>query len=252
MKEKKTTRRVGILTLALCLILTMVPLSAWAEGETYDGKVTSVKAYSTYKGIDLEWPAVPGAAKYYIFEGNTKIGETPSTNYYVSLAAFSNHPDDEIKHTYKVYAVDAKGTQSTAFAQSEPKTQVLGIKYNCTIKKNVKLECKCHRQKRTLKGGTSFTAYEFSVGCYRAVIDGHKYAFKRIRLKGGINAKGYYDSSKPYSDEEMTRYVNRRGLTSKRNTMVVVSTRSQHVYLFKGSKGNWKIDGKSWMVATGS
>ena len=59
MKGKKR-RQVGIVALMLSLIMTMMPLSVSAA-EANSTAVSSLKAYSSYKGIELEWPAVNGA-----------------------------------------------------------------------------------------------------------------------------------------------------------------------------------------------
>lgn len=239
MKGKKKGR-VGIAALIMCLIMTMMPLSvSAAEGNST--AVSSLKAYSSYEGIELEWSGVSGAT-YNIYEGNTLKGQTSGTSYYIPVS-------DEGWHTYNVRTV-VNGAESSVATTAPAETKVIGIHYNIKVKKKTTLKCKHCGKKFTLKAGQTLRADEFSMGCYRkAYIGEHRFDFKRIRLKG-INASGYYNSKTPYTGAEMTKYVNRRGLASKRNTMVVVSARSQYVYLFKGSKGNWKLDAM-WMVATG-
>ena len=239
MKGKKR-RQIGIVALMLSLIMTMMPLSvSAAEGNST--AVSSLQAYSSYEGIELEWRGVNGAT-YNIYEGNTLKGQTSGTSYYVPVS-------DEGWHTYNVRTV-VNGVVSSVATPAPAETKVIGIHYNIKVKKKTTLKCKHCGQKFTLKAGQALRADEFSMGCYRkAYIGPHRFDFKRIRLKG-INASGYYNSKDPYTGAEMTKYVNRRGLASKRNTMVVVSARSQYVYLFKGSKGNWKLDAM-WMVATG-
>lgn len=208
-------------------------------------KVSNVKAYSTYGGIDIEWTGIGSEAQYTIYEGSRKIGQTASNSYYVKVS-------DRSKHSYAIHAV-INGVELSQYAKSESKTMFLGIQYNLTFRSKCKLTCwtSGHKKhKKTFKKGQKLVAYEFRKGCYKYLENGHKYSIKRIRLKD-VNAKGWYNYKKYYSAAEATRYVNRRKLTSKKNTLILVSTKSQHIYLFKKSKGKWKID-KHWKVSTGS
>lgn len=223
----------------------MMPLSvSAAEGNST--KVTDLKAYSSYEGIELEWKGVSGATEYRIYEGNTRKGQTSGTSCYIPVS-------DEGRHTYTVRTV-VNGDESSVATTAPAETKVIGIHYNIKVKKKTTLKCKDCGKKFTLKKGQALTAGEFSMGCYRkAYLDGHRFDFKRIRLKG-INASKQYSSAEEntYTGAEITRYVNRRGLTSKTNRMVVVSTRCQHLYLFKkASNGKWVLDQGPWLVATG-
>ena len=207
------------------------------------------ESYASFKGIQLEFEYLGNTEGstigYTIYEGDEKKGETSESEFFVSVS-------DEQKHQYKVHAV-INGIESPKYVITAAKTKVYGIKYDCVIRSKCTLECHAdgHHHNKTFKAGYAFTAYEFSNGCYKAKVDDHQYSFKRIRLKDNISAKGWYSSKRPYSPEEMTRYVNKRALTSKTNRLVVVSTKSQHLYLFKKSKGAWKID-DDWIISTGS
>ena len=246
MKGKKR-RQIGIVALMLSLIMTMMPLSVSAA-ESYSGTVSRVDAYASYNCIELEWPKVSGATSYKIYDhANNQIVNTWTTN----KTYFEAPVSDEYYHQYRVHAIKGND-QSPYFAVSTAKTKVLGIHYNIKVKKKTTLKCKHCGKKFTLRAGQALRADEFSMGCYRkAYLGEHRFDFKRIRLKG-INASKQYDSNNYYSGEEITRYVNKRGLTSKTNRMVVVSTRCQHLYLFtKASNGKWVLDQGPWMVATG-
>lgn len=208
-------------------------------------RLIKVNAYSTYNGIDLTWSKSIPSVEYAIYEGNKKIGQTTKGSYYVKV-------NDEKKHKYRVCTV-VDGEESERYVTSKAKTRVLGIKYNLKFGSTCKLTCwtKGHKQhKKTFKKGQKLVADEFRMGCYKYYKKGHQYSIKRIRLTN-VDAKGWYNYKKYYSPEEATRYVNRRNLSSNEKTLIFVSTKSQHIYLFKGSKNNWKID-KHWVVSTGS
>lgn len=208
-------------------------------------KVQKVDAYSTHGGIDLEWTNLGEGVEYTIYEGENMIAQTSCNSYYVKIP-------DRKKHKFKVFSV-VNGIENTEYVASKAKTKILPIQYNLVFGSTCKLTCwtKNHKKHiKTFKKGQKIVAYEFSNGCYRYSNDGHEYSVKRIRLKS-VDAKGWYNSKNYYTPTEATRYVNRRKLTSDKNTLVFVSTWSQHLYLFKKNNGKWKID-KHWIVSTGS
>lgn len=225
-----------------------------------DPTIKGLKSYSSYNSVDLEWTAIKGISSYNVYKDNKFVGRT-SKNYYNNIRV-----TDEKTHTFKVVAV-VNGIEG-AGAATVRDTKFNAIKYKGTMRKTVKLTCwtKGHKKhKITIKKGKTIVFDEFSKGRYRTYYNGNHYInVKRIYLKN-ITAKGYYDCKHPYSAMEAQRYVNRRGISSKKSGLVFVSTRSQRIYLFQGSKGKWKIDttGKykgrkyantsagNWVISTG-
>ncbi len=58
------------------------------------------------------------------------------------------------------------------------------------------------------------------------------------------------DGKHPYTEEEATAYVNKKGFRSSTKYLIWVSTYKQHMYVFKGSKGKWSCIGV-WRCTTG-
>ncbi len=57
-------------------------------------------------------------------------------------------------------------------------------------------------------------------------------------------------TSKDYSTDEKELFVNYKGYSSKTNYLIWISTYSQHVNIFTGKKGSWKLF-RSCLCATG-
>ena len=70
-------------------------------------------------------------------------------------------------------------------------------------------------------------------------------AAKNIRLSGFIS-----NDKKAYSGKLAEQYVNYRGFSSPTKYFIWISTYGQHVYIFEGSKFNWKLV-KNFLCATG-
>ncbi|MDO4177467.1 MAG: L,D-transpeptidase, partial [Bacillota bacterium] len=65
------------------------------------------------------------------------------------------------------------------------------------------------------------------------------------------NASTSYNKNDVYTKEEAEYFVNMRG-TDSGKYLIWVNTYCQRLYIFTGSKGNWKlIDGMPWQVSTG-
>ena len=97
--------------------------------------------------------------------------------------------------------------------------------------------------------GTKVQAYGYNGGRYIFDYKGHTYFVKRYSVGGQSYAQ--LNTDKTYTKTEAENFVNGRGLKSNTNTLIWVNTFTQKLYLFKGSKGRWKLYKGPWDVCTG-
>ena len=74
----------------------------------------------------------------------------------------------------------------------------------------------------------------------------YRVRFKNKSLKVPASSVELYDfvtrGNKRYSNATAEHFVNRRGYSSSTGYLVWVSTYTQHLYVFKGRKRNWKLE----------
>ncbi len=70
-----------------------------------------------------------------------------------------------------------------------------------------------------------------------------QYRKKRYKVKTSLlHIYGWITrGSKRYSNETAEYFVNKKGYSSSTKYLIWVSTYTQHLYLFKGSRGHWKM-----------
>lgn len=207
--------------------------------------VTNLKAVRGYKTIKFTWSPVKGAAGYKVYSSTSQT--MPSS----PLTYDNNERDTQfiLKNlssnvTYNVWVVpyrdrNDKSTYGTPAKVSAAK--VHGLYYSVTLKKTRTLKCHCGKhkaRKRTFKKGFQFRAYAFSGGCYWFMYNGHKYRVSALSCK---NAKSLENANDVYSKEEAEYYINEYRPTSKTPYVVWASLYTQHVYVFKKSRGQYKM-----------
>ena len=150
-------------------------------------------------------------------------------------------------HTFTVYAYNADGKWVGSSVRKQP---VRPINYVMKMKRKVTLKSHGGKsQKITLYKNTWIRAYGFSSG---------KFAFKRngsifyLARSRGKSKYAEYAKSWNYSRADAENYVNTANIgSSSGSTLIWVSTYCQHVYFFRGSKGNWRCV-RDWECATGT
>lgn len=223
--------------------------------------VTGLVAHSGYNSVILRWTPVPDAESYTVYRATSKNGRYYMLSNKVTNSNIENDRLDGNKVTYKstglsknvtyyykVYAV--KNNESSNSSQIVSNKAVRPIYMNVTFKKKVKL--KSHggiKRTTTFKKGQRVTTEGFGGGKYKFWYNGSYYYSSFTRVK---KCTADYQKSSNYSKYTAESFVNSINATSKTNKLIWVSTYTQHLYVFTGSKGHWKlISGKDWEVSTG-
>ena len=103
--------------------------------------------------------------------------------------------------------------------------------------------------------GVTLSKESVQIAGYRDIIAG----MTSISIPGDlIDITGREDSliteidlDKTYSKKEAENFVNKLGLGSSTVNLIWVNTYTQSLYVFKGSKGKWKVQKGAWDVSTG-
>ena len=154
---------------------------------------------------------------------------------------------EKAKLKVKAYAGSGDSRIESA-AASKSDYPVRGIAYKLTIRISGTL--KSHGgPSRTIKvkRGQVINAYGFGGGKY--IFKVGKSIFYCNKIRTG-NRKCVYTTKWNYSKQEAEFYVKDKGLKSKTNKLIWVNGYTQHVYLFKKSKGEWVVQ-DDWECATG-
>ena len=285
---KKYTKRWAIL-LILALIFTSSGLSVFAEGT--DGttapqttqeaqeeaapqaNITYLIAYPGAKQsanpnsgtVTLYWMA-NNAVRYDVFIYSTsqkkwvKVAKDLTNSNVRALPAHNRKAPGKkvVSYTatgldqYKTYSFIVRAYNSeNAWTQKTIKKQpIRPINYVFTMKGTVKLSSHAGKsQSITLKKGEKVKAYGFSKGKYIFKRKGSIFYVNKTRCK---KIYANYAKNYNYNLAEAENYVNTANFGSNsKNTLIWVSTYCQHVYYFKGSKGNWKCV-RDWECSTGA
>ncbi len=229
----------------------------------YVDDVEKLEAMSGYGSVSIYFTPVDGAVKYIIAKSTNKnaanFNADNSSNVTIAASKLTKVKEpwsgskkyNVYKYTdsnsgtmtyYKVYAVSAGGAVSEASPVSGDK-RVEYIKYKFTLKKNKTLtshNASGGNKTVTFKKGTTFVSDGFGGGKYKFYykIGGKSYYFycNAVDCK---NASAIYDKKNNYTRTEAENYVNEHKFTSSTNYLIFASLYTQHVYIFKGSKGNW-------------
>ena len=99
------------------------------------------------------------------------------------------------------------------------------------------------------KQGFTTTCTGFENGRYQFVYDGRIYFVNRLSTTNQKIVSSAFD--KTYSAATATNYVNSLGISSSTGYLIWVNTYTQKMYIFTGSKGNWRLAQGPWVVSTG-
>ena len=241
------------------------------------GKVTGLKWSSDSASVDLTWKPVAKADGYVVERDGVKIFKESGLKDKNVLSV----KETSSSVCWRVKAMERKGTSLAtykfsvqAFRYKDPTKGLVSsnllygdkvTKEKCypvraiyatfTPKKTgyAYKSAKGKKKGMKLKKGKKYIAKGFVCSRYRVCkndTSGKVYFYPRVL---GKNGKFLYSKSIEYSAEEAQNFVNHKGLKSKgkgKNYLVWISLYTQHVYFFKGSKGNWKVI-KDWEVSTG-
>ena len=262
MEEEGDTMKKRIIAIQLLIMMLLVsyPAQIFAAGETttVPANVTGFKSVSSYDSIVLKWKKVTGANGYHVKWVNAKTGKTGgfkikngSATKYVFPAGVDTKYNFYIR-AYKVKKVDGKEnyTYSAKTAQKLNAEPVRRMKFKITFARKRTLPSRSgSKVNTTFKAGKTVTAYSFDEGRYWFNYNGRRYRVSDLSVTGEKVAT--HSKTRVYSKEEAEAFVNKKGLTSSTSWLVWVNTYTQKLYVFKGSKGKWKIQKWGLPVSTG-
>ena len=236
---KKTARILSIF-MAIMMLFTTAAISVFAEGEA-PAVPANVNAYPDYHSVTVKWDASPNATKYIVTRNDGQAFEATGTEYNDKTATW-NGDEGALKYTYTVTAVDANGNKSAASAPTAETSRVRTAYYYGTVKAKVTLKSHDKKKKKiTLKKGDIVRSEGFSQGAFKFTRNGRPYEAKWFRfkkVKADFTKNAYVNGFTPEA------YVNHGNFGSKTGYLIWINIYSQRVFIFQGSKGNWKLINK--------
>jgi len=251
--------------------------------------VKNLRLHPSYNSIVLTWDRV-GDAKYYVVQrsldgskySDLKTIRNTSAAQFTYTDKNANGTTGQFNQVrtyyYRVLTISYTDIRANNGAKVSG-TCVRPMYESITFKSSATLSS--HRGKNqtvTFKGGQTVIAQGFGGGKYKFWYNGSEFWTNYIRVKNckadyqankisksksysGIWARQNYASASGVTDNyqgilfydkiSAESFVNSYGRSSKTKYLIWVSTYTQHVYVFQGGKGNWKLI-KDWECATGA
>ena len=179
---------------------------------------------------------------------------------------------------YRIYAFSERGDRSLSRTISG--TCVRPMYEKVTFKEGVSLTSHDGKSKtKYFRSGQTIIAQGFGGGKYKFWYDGYYFYASYVRVRncipmyqrntdGIVGKAGHYSGKwakqnyaadgsssykgiRYYDKTTAESFVNKYGKSSKTKYLIWVSTYTQHLYVFKGSKGKWKLY-KDWECSTGA
>lgn len=167
-------------------------------------------------------------------------------------APYYNQPENSFgtpKYYYRVYV---KNAREATISDTISDACVRQLQIKVTLKMYKKLTSHDGKRKTLrLKKGTRLYTDGFGSGKYHFHNkSGNLFYVMRVATKNATPVYWKGKSAKNYSHEEAELYVNERGVSSEKSRLIWVSEFCQRLYVFNGSKYNWKCVA-SWDISTG-
>lgn len=226
--------------------------------------VKNLRAIAGYKCISLEWDKIRDSEKkdlvdgYVVYKNDKIIGKYALANPERTYCRYNYGMAERTSANFAVAPFNwagAKGDLNNisigpmSAAVSAAPCQALYVTFKAKAKKPYYKSAKGKKKGGYLYKNRTYTAQGFICGRLRYQSGGKTYFFPRIYAKS-MSMKYNRNKNDNYTREEAENFVNTRGTGSSTQYMAWVSLYQQHVYYFKGSKGNWKCI-NDWEVATG-
>lgn len=211
---------------------------------------TGFAAYSAYNCVVLEWNAVPNATGYYVYKDGSKYKTVTASPNQKTVVFYATGIGDDNNHKFYVRSFVSSDNYSEP-TRTLTKHRVRQMYIRITMKKKKTLTSHDrYKTKRTFKKGTTVTAFGFGGGKYRFYDGGRLYYVSYLSTKG---AKAIYNGrvNDNWSRKEAEYFINTTGVASRTGWLIWVSQYDQHVYVFYGSKYNWRVY-DDWEVSTGA
>lgn len=233
---------------------TAAAASATATKVAAPAKVAGLKAISGFKSVKLTWDASKGAT-YYIVERAKSGGKFAKIGKKVTKTTFEDKKAKMYtKYTYRVTAVNAGGKSAPTKLSTKC---VRKMRIYITTKVNKHLKAHDGSGKTcTIKAGTRLATDGFGGGCFYFTRKGATFRISGIATR---NEKAQWlrpnkSRDNDYTEEDanyfINKYVKKKHIKSSKKYLIWVSTYTQHLYVFKKSKGQWKLN-RDWDVSTG-
>ena len=239
-------------------------------------KVKNFRTISSYNSVILKWKKSVGVDSYKIYW--TGSNGTKGTIKNIKKSATSrkfkiSEKNRKVKYTFKIVAVK-DGVESDKVTKKDSAVQLMTLKVTLKINKPALKNHDRPEGKYTisLKAGTTIETIGFTNGKYvfQKKVKGKLRTFHVTRISvrnqkvnyiGKYKKKDGWRMVQPiYTKEEAEAFVNAVGVKSKTKHLIWINQYSQRIFVFKGSKGKWKLikqckkdeDGSAgWMVASG-
>lgn len=251
--------------------------------------VTNLKLHPAFESIVLTWDRVEDAKSYVVQRSTDKVKYTDiatvkntSNKEILYHDASANGVDGDFKkartYYYRVLSVSVTDVRSPKPAEVSG-TCVRPMYESITFKESIRLTA--HKgviKSVTFKAGQTVTAQGFGGGKYEFWYKDSYFHVNYVRVKNCeadyqpnkygtsktyssiwarqnyASADGigdYYEGLRFYDKISAEYFANGLGRSSRTNYLIWVSTYKQHVYVFQGSKGKWKLI-KDWECSTGA
>lgn len=222
--------------------------------------VSGLKTHPGYRSVILDWVKSDSADGYAVYYSTAKNGTYKLSGTATNKANISKYDSGRVLYEvkglqeftvyyFKVVAFYGDQTNPAGAVAAAYNQPVRPITYVLTIKKNVTL--KKHGgsgpSKLYLKKGQKISAVGFNSGKYVIEYKGSVFNATKSRAK---KVTCSYNKTLTYDRISAEYYVNRRGLSSSTKQLIWVSTYTQKIYVFTGSKGKWVLK-NYWKVSTG-
>jgi len=245
--------------------------------EQAPAKPTKLRSYSAYRSIALEWDPCNTADYYVVYRDGKKLAKVSKTSHpydskkkigYIDTKGFDDGYK-EVKHTYYVRAFNSQGKSLKSKKVTDSCTRPMYI--DCTFYQTKALTSHDGFNKtHTFKYGDKIHSYYYIRGYYYFYykIGGKNYLFRTHYSRVG-NFNAQYTSDFNYTRKEAEYFVNslpkkyQKSYGSGKKTLIWVNLYTQHLYVFKGSPGKWRINDtikskydkkavlKDWEIASG-
>lgn len=233
------------------------------KGVPTDG-VKNLRAIAGYKCISLQWDKIRDSEKkdlvdgYVVYKNDKIIGKYALANPERTYCRYNYGMAERTSANFAVAPFNWAGAEGDlnnisigpkSAAVSAAPCQALYVTFKAKAKKPYYKSAKGKKKGGYLYKNKTYTAQGFVCGRLRYQSGGKTYFFPRVYAKS-MSMKYNRNKNDNYTREEAENFVNTRGTGSSTQYMAWVSLYQQHVYYFKGSKGNWKCI-NDWEVATG-
>lgn len=239
---KKMKKRLALILSMTVFITSFGFFGVFAEEETTPSEptapaaVANLTAYSSYNGVVLRWTKDANATSYKV--NGAVVTPTDLGNGMLQYAT-PNNLEPGVDVAFSVVASNEKGDSPAATVVKAP---VRAIAYKVKIKVGGTLRSHAGpKAKYKVKRGQTIYADRYGAGGkYIFSHNGSTFYCDRLRTS---KRKAIYTRDFNYTPEEAQFFVNAKGLSSRTGVLIWISTYTQHIYMFQGTKGNWTCIG---------